>query len=198
MLSRFVVALGGAVGAAAASAVTVGSTQRFADFASALADGGLGEALDRAGLGHLVGQTRWEVLGALVSEVAGAAAGLEEAAVQSAACRVFEELFPDQDSWEELAAVHLDETQVVEIIERFVAECIFGRLAQAVDAALTAREPQAREQRVRELRELVSQLVKLRLDERSVLEIDWRGTEGRQLTEGLVRDVFAHIEELTS
>ncbi|MHB1467670.1 MAG: hypothetical protein ACYCX7_00755, partial [Solirubrobacteraceae bacterium] len=198
VLSRFVVALGGAVGAAAASAVTVGSTQRFADFASALADGGLGEALDRAGLGHLVGQTRWEVLGALVSEVAGAAAGLEEAAVQSAACRVFEELFPDQDSWEELAAVHLDETQVVEIIERFVAECIFGRLAQAVDAALTAREPQAREQRVRELRELVSQLVKLRLDERSVLEIDWRGTEGRQLTEGLVRDVFAHIEELTS
>jgi hypothetical protein len=198
VLARFVAALGGAAAATAASAATVGSTQRLADLTAGLADGGLEVALQRAGLGHLVGETRWDVLGALVSQVAGAAAGLEEAAVQSAACRVFEELFPDQDSWEELAAVRLDEAQVVEIIESFVAECVFGRLAQAVDARLTAHGPQERERRIRELRQLVGQLVKLRLDDRSVLEIDWRGAEGHELSEGLVRDVFGHLEELTS
>jgi hypothetical protein len=198
VLVRFVEALGGAAAATSASTATIGSTQRFADFAAALGDGGLGDALERAGLGHLVGQSRWDVLGALVVEVSGAAAGLEEAAVQSAACRVFDELFPDQESWEELAAVRLDEQQVAAMIERFVAECIFGRLAQAIDSRLAARDPQERERRNRELHEFVAQLVKLRLDERGVLDVDWRGAEGRALTERLVRDVFGRLEDLTS
>lgn len=198
VLGRFVAALGGAAAATAASGTTVGSTQRMADVAAALADGGLGDALERAGLGHLVGQSRWEVLGALLEEVAGAAAGLEEAAIQSAACRLFEELFPDQQSWEELADVRLDEQQVAELIERFVAECIFGRLAQAIDARLAARDPQERERRNRELHDLVGRLVALRLDDRGVLDIDWRGDEGRQITERLVGDVYAQLEDLTS
>jgi hypothetical protein len=198
VLGRFVSALGGATAATAASGATIGSAQRLADVAAALGDGGLSDALERAGLGHLVGQSRWEVLGALVEEVAGAAAGLEDAAIQSACVRVFDELFPDQDTWEELAAVRLDEGQVVAIIERFVAECVFGRLAQAVDARLAARDPHERERRNRELQGLVAQLVALRLDGRGVLEVDWRGAEGRQMTERLVADVFARLEDLTS
>lgn len=198
VLGRFVAALGGAATATAASGATIGSTQRLADVAAALGDGGLGEALERAGLGHLVGQSRWEVLGALVEEVAGAAAGLEEAAIQSACVRVFEELFPDQDTWEELASVRLDQDQVVAIIERFVAECVFGRLAQAVDARLAAHDPHERERRNRELQALVAQLVALRLEGRGVLEVDWRGAEGRELTERLVADVYARLEDLTS
>jgi len=198
VLGRFVAALGGAGAATAASGATIGSTQRLADVAAALGDGGLGDALERAGLGHLVGQSRWEVLGALVEEVAGAAAGLEEAAIQSACVRVFEELFPDQDTWEELASVRLDQDQVVAIIERFVAECVFGRLAQAVDARLAAHDPHERERRNRELQALVAQLVALRLEGRGVLEVDWRGDEGRELTERLVADVYARLEDLTS
>lgn len=198
VLARFVAALGGAAGATAASGATIGSTQRLAGLAAGLADGGLAEALDQAGLGHLVGQSRWEVLGALVEEVAGASAGLDEAAVHSATVRVFEELFPDQETWEELAAVRLTEDQVASLIERFVAECIFGRLAQAIDSRLAAREPQERQRRNREMREMVAQLVSLRLDDRSVLQIDWRGQEGRQLTERLVADVFSRLEDLTS
>lgn len=198
VLARFVAALGGAAAATAASGATIGSTQRMADVAAALADGGLEDALERAGLGHLVGQSRWDVLGALIEEVAGAAEGLEDAAVHSAVCRVFEELFPDQDTWEELADVRLDEEQVAQLIERFVAECVFGRLAQAIDARLAARDPHEREKRNRELHDFVAQLVTLRLDGRSVLEVDWRGQEGREVTERLVADVFAQLEDLTS
>jgi hypothetical protein len=198
VLSRFVAALGGAAAATAASDATVSSTQRMAGLAAGLADGGLADALEQAGLGHLVGQSRWEVLGALVEEVAGAAAGLDEAAVHSATVRVFEELFPDQETWEDLAAVRLTEEQVARLIERFVAECVFGRLAQAIDSRLAARDPHERERRNREMHDLVTQLVSLRLDGRGVLEIDWRGTEGRQLTERLVGDVFARLEDLTS
>ena len=112
--------------------------------------------------------------------------------------RVFEELFPNQETWEELAAVRLTEEQVAELIERFVGECVFGRIAQAIDSRLVAREPQERERRNREIHDMVSQLVRLRLDGRGVLEIDWRGDEGRELTERLVRDVFARLEDLTS
>lgn len=198
VLSRFVTALGGAVAATAASGATIGSTQRMADVVAALGDGGLEEALQRAGLDHLVGQSRWDVLGALVEEVAGAAAGLEEAAIQSAAVRVFEELFPDQESWDEIAAVRLDEQQVADVIERYVGECVFGRLSQMIDERLARYDPHERERRNAELHEIVTQLVKLRLDDRSVLEVDWRGDEGRQLTEGIVGDVFSKLEDLTS
>jgi len=199
VLARFGAALGGAAAATAASTATIGSTQRLADVVSGLgSEQGLEGALERAGLGHLVGQSRWDVLGALIEEVTGAGAGLEDAAITAAACRVFEELFPDQDSWEELAAVRLGEEEVVAIIERFVAECVFGRIAQAVDARLAAHDPHDRERRNRELREFVAQLVSLSLDGRSAIDIDWRGSEGRALTERLVGDVFAHLEELTS
>lgn len=198
VLGRFVTALGGAAAATAASTATIGSTQRMAGLAAGLADGDLADALEQAGLGHLVGQGRWEVLGALVEEVAGAAVGLDEAAVHSATVRVFEELFPDQETWEELAAVQLTEEQVGDLIERFVAECIFGRLAQAIDSRLAAREPAERERRNREIHDIVAQLVRLRLDERSILQIDWRGAEGHELTERLVGDVFAKLEDLTS
>jgi hypothetical protein len=198
VLTRFVAALGGAAAATAASRATIGSTQRLADFAAALGEGGVEDALQRAGLGHLVGQSRWDVLGALVEEVAGAAAGLEEAAIQSAAVRVFEELFPDQESWDEIAAVRLDEPQVADVIERFIAECVFGRLSQTIDERLARFDPHERERRNDELHEIVMQLVKLRLDDRSVLEVDWRGDEGRQLTEGIVGDLFSKMEDLTS
>jgi len=198
VLGRFVTALGGAAAATAASGATIGSTQRMAGLVAGLADGGLADALEQAGVGHLVGQGRWEVLGALVEEVAGAAVGLDEAAAHSATVRVFEELFPDQETWEELAAVRLTEEQVADLIERFVAECIFGRLAQAIDSRLAARAPSERERRNREMHEMLAQLVSLRLDDRNVLRIDWRGAEGRELTERLVGDVFARLEDLTS
>jgi hypothetical protein len=198
VLSRFVTALGGAAAATAASGATIGSTQRMADVVAALGDGGVEDALQRAGLDHLVGQSRWDVLGALVEEVAGAAAGLEETAIQSAAVRVFEELFPDQESWDEIAAVRLDEQQVADVIERFVGECVFGRLSQMIDERLARYDPHERERRNAELHEIVTQLVKLRLDDRSVLEVDWRGDEGRQLTQSIVGDVFSKLEDLTS
>jgi hypothetical protein len=198
ILSRFVAALGGAAAATAASAATIGSTQRMADVVAALGEGGVEDALQRAGLEHLVGQSRWDVLGALVEEVAGAAAGLQEAAIQSATVRVFEDLFPDQESWDEIAAMRLDEQQVQDVIERFVGECVFGRLSQTIDERLSRYDPHERDRRNDELHEMVTQLVKLRLDDRSVLEVDWRGDEGRQLTEGIVGDVFSKLEALTS
>jgi hypothetical protein len=198
VLARFVAALGGPTAATAASGATIGSAQRLAGLTAGIAESGLADALEQVGLGYLVGQSRWEVLGALVEEVAGAAAGLDEAAVQSATVRVFEELFPDQETWEELAAVRLTEEQVESLIERFVAECVFGRLAQAIDSRLAAREPGERERRNQEMHDLVAQLVSLRLGDRGVLQIEWRGAEGRQLTEQLVADIFARLEDLTS
>jgi hypothetical protein len=170
----------------------------MAGIVAALGEGGVEDALQQAGLEHLVGQSRWDVLAALVEEVAGAAAGLEEAAIQSATVRVFEDLFPDQESWDEIAAVRLDESQVADVIERFVAECVFGRLSQTIDERLARFDPHERELRNAELRQMVSQLVKLRLEGRGVLDVDWRGDEGRQLTEGIVGDVFSRMEDLTS
>jgi hypothetical protein len=194
VLARYVGALGGA---ASASRAAAGSTQRMAGFASALATGGLGPALDALGLGHLVGSSRWEVLQGLLEVIVGAGADLDEQAARAAACDVFDELFPDAESWEELAEVSLDADGVVDLIERFVAACVFNRMLPAIDERLNRLgDPTLARRRETELRDYLRLLVQLRLEDRDPLTVDWQGDEGRVLITGLLEVVYEELEAL--
>src|SRR4051812_27712141 len=63
VLARYVGALGGASAAASSGrAAGVGAGQALADFGTGVVRDGLTETLQRLGLGHLVGQGRYEVL----------------------------------------------------------------------------------------------------------------------------------------
>jgi len=190
-------ALGGAGGATAASRAAVGSTQRFAAFATGVATGGLASGLEVLGLGHLVGANRWEVLQGLLEAIVGAGADLDEQAARAAACDVFDELFPAAESWDELADLALDANEVVDLIERFLAACVFNRMLPAIDERLNRLgDPELARRREAELREYLRLLVQLRLGDRDPLAVDWQGDAGRDLIAGLLDVVYEELEGL--
>lgn len=199
VLGRYVAAMGGAGALTGASAqAAVGSTQGVAAFGSGLAADGLTRTLERLGLGHLVGQDRYEVFDGLLEALAGDGATLEDRAVLAALCEAFEELFPDDaESYGELQAVTLDADGVIELIERFVARWVYDRMlptlaekfAHIADAAVVRR-------RNDELRERIRLLAKLELEDRNVLTIDWNGDEGRDMLGRLVEDIYEDMEDL--
>lgn len=199
VLARYVAAMGG-VGALAGVAArpAVESTQRVAGFGSGLASEGLTPTLERLGLGHLVGQDRYEVLNGLLEALGGDGATLEERAILAALCEAFEELFPDDaESYEELEAVTLDADGVVELIERFIARWVYDRMLPTLAEKFShIDDPEVVRERNDELRERIRLLAKLELEDRGVLSIDWSGEEGREILDHLVRDIYEDMQDL--
>jgi len=199
LLARYVGAMGGAGAlASSGSQAALGSTQRLAAFGAGLASEGFTPTLERLGLGHLVGQDRYEVLNGLLEALAGDGATLEDRAVLAALCEAFEELFPDDaETYDELETVMLDAEGVVEFIERFVARWVYDRMLPTLAEKFAhIQEPEVARRRNDELRERIRLLAKLALEERNVLSIDWNGEEGAEILSALVRDIYEDMEDL--
>ena len=200
VLSRYVAAMGGAdaLSSSAGAQAAVGSTQGIAGFATGLATGGLTPTLQRLGLGHLVGQDRYEVLDGLLEALGGDGSSLEDRAVLAALCEAFEELFPDDaETYEELEATTLDEEGVAELTERFVARWVYDRMLPTLAQKFAdIADPAVVRKRDDELRERIGLLAKLELQGRSPLDIDWNGDEGRDILGGLVEAIYEDMGDL--
>lgn len=199
VLARYVAAMGGAGAlAASGSQAAVGSTQGVAGFGAGLAAEGLTPTLERLGLGHLVGQDRYEVLDGLLEALVGDGATLEDQAVLAALCEAFEELFPeDAETYEELEATTLDAAGVVELIERFVGRWVYDRMLPTLAEKFAhITDPDVVRRRDNELRERIVLLAQLELEDRDPLSIDWTGDEGREILTGLVEAIYEDMEDL--
>lgn len=188
--------LGGAGGAASSATVGSRGAQRLGGFLAGVAAGGLAEGLVRLGLGHLVGQSRYDVLTALIDEIAGGTGDLEAVAAQSAALDVLGELLPDGTDYADLDQLALDASEVREALEVFLARYIYNRAAPVIEERLNRLEPATAEGRDTEIREYVEALVRLGMHETDPMQIDWSGPAGRATSEALLRDLYTYIEAL--
>jgi hypothetical protein len=199
VLARYVGAVGGA-GAASISgrAAAVGAGQGVAAFGAGLATDGLTPTLERLGLGHLVGQDRYEVLDGLVEALGGDGGSLEDQAVQAAIIEAFRDLYPeDAQTYEALEAVQLDNAAVVRFVERFVAEWAYARLLPTLAEKFShIEDPATAQQRYTELRARLEALVKLEIGERSAPDIAWRGPEGEAILGKVVDQLYEDMEDL--
>jgi hypothetical protein len=193
-LARHVGTMGGAGGAAGSAASGARGAQRLGGFLAGVAAGGLAEGLERLGLGHLIGQSRFDVLTGLIEEIAGTGGDLEAVAAQSAALDVLDELLPDGADYAELDQLTLDETGVKEALERFLAAYLYNRASAVIEERLNRLDPQAAETRDEEIRSYVESLVELRMAEVDPMTIDWGGSGGREASEGLLRDLYDYLE----
>jgi hypothetical protein len=199
VLGRYVTALGGAAAAAASGVgAVVGPAQGLAGLGIGLGTEGLTPTLEALGLSHLVGADRYDVLDGLLDALAGDGSTLEEQAVLSALCEAFEELFPeDAETYAELEQVQLDGDGVVALIERFVVRWVYDRMLPTLAERLAHLEdPEVVRRRDDELRERLTLLVALRLEDRDPLAVDWAGSEGEELLNGLVGQIYEDMEEL--
>ncbi len=195
VLKRWVDTQGGAGGAFSSSRAAIGSAQRVASLLSGIASAGLADALQSAGLGHLVGRNRLEVLAGLLDAIAGDGSDLDQQAVRAAVCDLYDELFAGE-TFEELEEVQLDSEGVVRAVEQFLAAYIYRRLLPWIDIKLRDLDAEVARARERELRDYIRSLVRLRLEGNKALDLDWEGKTGHDLIEGVVEATFEQIEDL--
>jgi hypothetical protein len=193
LLARHVATLGGA-GAAAASART-GTTagQRLGGLLAGVAAEGLTPTLQRLGLAEQVGRDRFEVLGALVTYVAGAGSDLEAQAARDAVCDVLDELFPEATSYDDLVAVVVDVAALESLLALFLSAYVYNRVPIIAERLARLGDRRTAEREDRELRDYIRAYVDLRLGD-DPLAIDWTGAQGRAVIEQAIHAVYALLE----
>ena len=156
---------------------------------------GVGPALETLGLSWLVGQDRFVVLDELVTFVAGDGDDLDAQAARDAACDVLDEVFGDADSWDELAAVSVNQTELVAILERFLALYIYNRLPVVAERLSRMSDPTAMRQADQEMRRIIVDLVAIQLPD-DPLAVDWQGNEGRSIADSAMESAYQALSAL--
>jgi hypothetical protein len=195
-LAGYVAAMGGAAAAAAAAVAGTRTGQSLGTFlAESTGPEGLAGGLEAVGLGHLVGEDRFTILSELLTAFGGTGNDLEDQAARDALLDVLDELLPQDDDLQ-LESVQLDEAAVSEALSRYIELLVYNRAIPVIDVRLEQLRNQTLiQQRDRELRDFISALVRLKMQEPSPLAIDWQGAEGKAFIESIVGAVYEQLEE---
>ncbi len=197
-LAGYVAAAGGVGGALAAAAEGVRAGQSLGAFLVASSGpAGLADGLRAVGLERLVGSDRFTVLSELVNEFAGAGSDLEAQAARNALLDVLDEILPEDDA-ERLEDVRLDAARVTDALCRYLSALIYNLAIPVIDERLSQLEdPVLARQRDKELREYIDALVRLRIQDNDSLELDWRGSAGREFVQSILQAVFDQLEHIS-
>lgn len=194
---RYVRALGGARRAAASSTGGRRATSRFAGFLSDVARGGVADALSKLGLGSVIGRDLDSVIAAVADAVCPTAAGREDVAAREATAEALEEVFAGAigDGGDLMQLDSMTPEGVGRAVESMVASYIYNRWLGDLGAKIEEKaiSPQAAVRVERRMREFIRDAVKIDLQARDPLTIDWRGAEGRTMMERIYREAFVVI-----
>lgn len=184
---------GGGIGRAARNA-----GQSFGGFLSSVSTVGFDEALREQGLSDLVGRTAAEVVGGLLDVLIGPASTLDEDATRDAFVDLNSELVRENAPYEELKRLYsesLNEQGTARLLARFFAQYVFRLVSRYLSEKLLKQEP--RDKRGHTLKS-IKQTIKAKLDaelfDRDVTRVNWKGTEGRKITETIFKQTLRIYE----
>ena len=171
---------------ATSSATSGRSTSRnIGNFLASAVQSGIRQAFESVGLRDTVGQSSERVLARLVDVLAPVGATKEEAAARSATIEALEYLYEEVIGEEgDLAALEQMDRQTIEAtIKRSVSGYIYNRWLDELGLSIEkgAVTEVAAIQLERDVKKYVESCVSLELAEKSPLDIDWAGREGRQI-----------------
>jgi hypothetical protein len=180
---RYVRAKGGAKNATASSAAGRATTAGLGGFFSGIATGGIAQAAQSLGLQAVVGQRAELVLAAVIDAIAPAGTTNDEAIARRAASETLRELFEkfgvEQNGIESLDAMKADD--VVDAVELSVSAYVYQRWL--FDLSLKIEEHAVSETEAvrleRDVKVFVKGLVKLKLNGGKVINLDWKGAQGK-------------------
>ncbi len=167
-------------------------------FLSSSVRSGVQQTLDAIGLSDVVGQPFDYVLSRLVDALAPAGSTKEEAAARRATIEVLEFLYENVigGGGDFSALEQMNEETVEEAVSRSVSGYIYNRWLDELGLSIekgTVNEATAVLLEW-EVKEYVESCVKLELNSRSVIEVDWSGREGRQIIDRVYRDAYSLLE----
>ena len=189
---------GGQAGGGRTGRAARNTGRNLGGFLSAVGSVGLGEALKEVGLSHLVGRSAGEVSLGLLDALAAPASTLDEHAARLALAKVNDEIFGEAATYadvEEALTTALDSDGLTRIIGNFFGEYLYQLFCRdfyegwmkKVGASEAARA-------LRYVKDCISSALKSRLMNRDVTKINWRGQEGRRITQGVMRDTLEIFE----
>jgi hypothetical protein len=194
VMARHVATLGGVGSAVGSATAGISTAQRLAALFSGIGTVGFDTALRSYNLERLIGEDRFDVLEALIEVVAPSGADLESEAARSAAFDVIGELFGEGESYDDLSSTQLDREGVLRALELFITAYIYNRADPVIDQRLSRLNADEAERRDRELRDFIKALVGLEMGDMDPFQVDWAEAQGREIIEGLLRDVYRQLE----
>jgi hypothetical protein len=187
---RYVSAKGGAKKAASTAAAGRATTARIGNFISDVATRGFTEAARALGLQGTVGQKVDVVLAAVINAIAPAGTNNDDAIARRAASEALRELFEKHGVQESgLDALNaMTPADVADTIELSVAGYVYQlwlfELSQRIEQHAVSEADAIRLER--DVKTFVAGLVKLKLDGKQALQLDWKGAEGKRF----VQDIY--------
>lgn len=196
--SGYVRAKGGSRRAASAATSGRSTSRHIGSFLQSAVQSGARQALESVGLRDTVGQSAERVLARLVDALAPSGATKEEAAARCATIEVLEYLYEEVIGEEgDLAALEQMDRETIEAaIKRSVSGYIYNRWLDELGLSIEkgAISEATAVQLERDVREYVESCVSLELGDKTALDIDWAGREGRRIIDRVYADAYALLE----
>lgn len=191
---RYVSAKGGAKKSASVAVAGRAATARIGSFISDVAARGFTEAARALGLQNIVGQKVDAVLAAVINAIAPAGTSNDDAIARRAASETLRELFEKHGVEESgLDALNaMTPADVTDTIEISVAGYVYQRwlfdLSQRIEQNAVSEAEAIRLER--DVKTFVAGLVKLKLDGKQALQLDWKGADGKKFVQEIYEAAY--------
>jgi hypothetical protein len=194
----YVRAMGGSRRAATSARSGRGSTVSLGAFLATVSSRGLDTALKELKLSSLVGKDVETVFAGLVNAISPDGSSREEIAARNAIvealCFLYEKLVTDDSDAAttfEVLGEDLVRDALVVSVSAYVYERWLVELGRKIEErAITAAEAVRLEG---EMKQYVRDSVKLDLSKQDVLQLNWKGKEGRDFVQKIYEDAYAFI-----
>lgn len=196
--SNYVKAKGGSRAAASSAASGKVSARSIGGFLASVSKSGIQNTFQAIGLRDVIGESTEAVFAALVDRLAPSGATKEEAAARSATLEVMAYLYETviQEGGDIATLETMDEATIESVVEMGVAGYIYNMWLEELGISIEKRavsETQAVKLE-HEVRDYVNSCVKLELNDKSPIDINWDGQEGRRIIDQVYSDAYSVLE----
>lgn len=189
----YVRAKGGSRVAAANASAGRATAQRITGFLSSVASDGVNAALQNLGLSRLIGSDVDTVYAELLDSIAPESSDFDESLARQAMEDALSSIYENSEKLDDLD--HLSSGDVLSALERFIAGYIYRQWLQELGISIEKNaisEAQAVTLE-RSMKAYVYEAVKLEMETIDPLAVDWAGTEGKTIIQGLYEEAYAII-----
>jgi hypothetical protein len=193
---------GGGTGAGGGgSSAAIGTAQNLGGFLSRVGEVGLEESLRERGLDDAVGKSASHVSDTLLEEFAGPASTLDNALARESLAEIRDEILTDAETFEDVEKkldTAIDELGIFGILASFFGHYIFKMFCRNFYEEWVKKVGDAKAaSSLAQIKEYIVSSVRNKLTGREVATVDWKKDEGKQVTEGVLKetlDVFGVTE----
>jgi hypothetical protein len=185
---------GGGGGSGGGTSAAVGTAQNLGGFLSRVGEVGLEESLRERGLDDAVGKSASDVSDTLLDEFAGPASTLDNALARESLAEIRDEILTDAETFEDVEKkldTAIDELGIFGILASFFGHYIFKMFCRNFYEEWVRKVGDAKAaSSLAQIKEYIVSSVRNKLTGREVATVDWKKDEGKQVTEGVLKETL--------